>query len=183
MEELFKQEEIEDVRIIIKAKGKNWALIPNNENAEKEDVDPKSLRIAMLSAILKVHDVVSPAIEDISRKNLGLNISDDGKRSLQGMEWQFKQLGFDEEIWYDKNDPKSKEEDTKYCSYKLKVTDECTLIATFGYDRKGLEWECFETNSEIQIGNEYLELPFDNVYKFRDMYKLITGKRLLGQAT
>ena len=85
MEEPFKLEEIEDVRIIIKARGKNWALTPNKENAEKEDVDPKSLRIAILGAILKLHDIVTPALEDIKserasadtlHENSGLNIAD-----------------------------------------------------------------------------------------------------------
>jgi hypothetical protein len=102
------------------------------------------------------------------------------KRALCGMEWQFKQLGFDENIWYDKNDPKAKEEDTKNCDFKLKVTDECILIASFRYERKGLEWECFETTAEMQIGDEYMKLPFEHGFQFSDMYKLITGKQLRG---
>lgn len=89
MKEPFKLEEIEDVRIIIKARGKNWALTPNKENAEKEDVDPRALRIAILGAILKLHDIVTPALEDIkserasadtSHESSGLNIADVSNR-------------------------------------------------------------------------------------------------------
>jgi len=66
----FDASEIEDVRIIIKAKDKHWSIVPNKEKEKKEDVDARYLRIGVLSFLLKVHDVVSTALEDINSEKL-----------------------------------------------------------------------------------------------------------------
>lgn len=61
----FKFKDIEDVRIIIKAKGKNWAIIPN-ENHSKENC--KKVRINLAQTALQYHDIVSTPLEDIREK-------------------------------------------------------------------------------------------------------------------
>ena len=50
--------DIEDVRVIIKAKGKHYSVIGKNDNALK-------VRIALLSVLLEDHYVVDTALEDI----------------------------------------------------------------------------------------------------------------------
>lgn len=59
----FETSDIEDVRIIIKAKGKNFSIIPNRSTITDEEA--KQVRILMLSTILPYHFVVSTALEDL----------------------------------------------------------------------------------------------------------------------
>lgn len=61
----FFLEDIEDVRIIIKVKGKNYGIIANEQNATKEEA--KEFRIMLLRALLEMqtHVIVVPALEDI----------------------------------------------------------------------------------------------------------------------
>ena len=66
----FTLSDVEDVRIIIKAKGKNYGIVANKENCAKEDLDAKQVRLALLSVILKIHDIVTPALEDINSDEL-----------------------------------------------------------------------------------------------------------------
>lgn len=66
----FTLSEVDDVRIIISAKGKNYGIVANKENCAKEDLDAKQVRLALLSVILKIHDIVTPALEDINPDEL-----------------------------------------------------------------------------------------------------------------
>jgi hypothetical protein len=66
----FNLSEIDDVRIIISAKGKNYGIVANKEKCAKEDLDAKQVRLALLSVILKIHDIVTPALEDINPEKL-----------------------------------------------------------------------------------------------------------------
>lgn len=59
MEKLGK---IQDVRIIIKADDKHYALTPRNQ---KEKELARGIRISILEKVLNTHDVVIPALEDI----------------------------------------------------------------------------------------------------------------------
>ena len=60
-DETFDISEIEDVRIIIKAKGKHWSIVP-----KRDDVDEaKQIRIAMALVLLDSHCVVSTSLEDL----------------------------------------------------------------------------------------------------------------------
>jgi hypothetical protein len=61
----FDLSEVDDVRIIICAKGKHYGIVPNKENCKEFDVDAKQMRLALLNAMLKIHDIVTPALEDI----------------------------------------------------------------------------------------------------------------------
>lgn len=63
----FETSEIEDVRIIIKAKGKNWSIVPK-EGHSKELC--KSMRFFGLDYVMQVHDIVSTALEDINVEKL-----------------------------------------------------------------------------------------------------------------
>ena len=56
-------EDIEDVRIIIKAKGKHYSLVVNKELAT--DAEGREMRIACLGFIMNCHQVVDTALEDI----------------------------------------------------------------------------------------------------------------------
>ena len=61
----FEFSDVEDVRIIVKAKGKNFGIVPKStENRE----ECKQIRIAMFYMLLESHFVVNTALEDISRK-------------------------------------------------------------------------------------------------------------------
>lgn len=53
-------DEVEDVRIIIKANGKHYSIVPKNNV-----VDAKNDRLAMLSVLLDTHFVLDTALEDI----------------------------------------------------------------------------------------------------------------------
>ena len=64
-EESFKASEIEDVRIIIRAKGKHYSVVGNKELCEEEGLDAKDIRLALLYVLLKTHNIVFPSLEDI----------------------------------------------------------------------------------------------------------------------
>lgn len=58
----FEFSDIEDVRIIVKAKGKNFGIVPK----KTEDKDECSqIRIAMFAMLLESHFVVNTALEDL----------------------------------------------------------------------------------------------------------------------
>lgn len=59
----FSFSDIEDVRIIVKAKGKNYAITPKKEISKE---DAKSTRIALVSVLLEDHDIVVPSLEEIN---------------------------------------------------------------------------------------------------------------------
>lgn len=50
--------DIEDVRVIVKAKGKHYGIVGKNDDALE-------VRIALLSVLLEDHYVVDTALEDI----------------------------------------------------------------------------------------------------------------------
>ena len=61
----FKFKDIEDARIIIKAKGKHWSIIPK-ENHTKENC--KKVRINLAQTALQYHDIVATPLEDVKEK-------------------------------------------------------------------------------------------------------------------
>lgn len=61
IEETFSMEEIEDVRIIIKAKGKHFGIVPKTDRRDEADLS----RIAMLTVLLDTHFVVSKSLESL----------------------------------------------------------------------------------------------------------------------
>lgn len=60
----FEIEDIEDVRIIIKAKGKHFSIIPNDNICSRDEA--KEIRITTTAILLKFHLIVSKPLEDIS---------------------------------------------------------------------------------------------------------------------
>ena len=54
----FSFSDIEDVRVIVKAKGKHYGIVGKNDDALE-------VRIALLSVLLEDHYVVDTALEDI----------------------------------------------------------------------------------------------------------------------
>lgn len=62
----FEFDEIEDVRIIIKAKGKHYGILPKGEIGEKV---AKEIRKEVLSILIPTHYVVDGALEDLAQKN------------------------------------------------------------------------------------------------------------------
>lgn len=65
METPFKFEDVEDVRIIIKANGKNYSIIPKEEIGKEE---AKDIKLIFARIILDYFDVVVPALEDIKKE-------------------------------------------------------------------------------------------------------------------
>jgi hypothetical protein len=67
MKKPFDLEDIEDCRIIIKAKGKNYSIIPK----KKFDRDMcRNLRIVLGIHAFEMHDIVDTALEDIDKEKL-----------------------------------------------------------------------------------------------------------------
>lgn len=64
-EECFEASDIDDVRIIICAKGKHYSLAGNKEACEERELSAKDVRLAMLHILLKTHKIVLPSLEDI----------------------------------------------------------------------------------------------------------------------
>jgi len=62
----FSTDEIEDVRIIIKAKGKHWGIVPKKSECTAEEA--KEIRIGLLTVICAFHDVVDTSLEGIPKK-------------------------------------------------------------------------------------------------------------------
>lgn len=58
----FKVEDIEDVRIIIKAKGKHYGLV---SKSRKDDATDKSLRLLVCKIILQTHAIIDLPLEEI----------------------------------------------------------------------------------------------------------------------
>jgi hypothetical protein len=63
---LFEMSEIDDVRIIVRVKNKNYAITPNKDVCTSEFA--KDLRISLLNLVLQYHCIVNPAIEDITKE-------------------------------------------------------------------------------------------------------------------
>jgi hypothetical protein len=63
----FTLEDIEDVRIIIKAKGKHYAIIANKDKTTEEDA--RYYRVALAQALIGMqeHIVVTPSLEEIKK--------------------------------------------------------------------------------------------------------------------
>lgn len=63
----FEPHEIEDVRIIIKAKGKHWSITPREDKKDEALSD----RIAVLIILLSEghHNIVGTPLEDIKPKH------------------------------------------------------------------------------------------------------------------
>lgn len=66
-ESMFELKDIEDARIIIKAKGKHWSILPKDREKKEEC---KLYRIALVMALLSEgdHVVVSTPLEDLKNK-------------------------------------------------------------------------------------------------------------------
>ena len=60
----FKVEDIEDCRIILKAKGKHWSLIPVKEVSRE---DARECRVGLAKLALMVHEIVDCPLEDKKR--------------------------------------------------------------------------------------------------------------------
>ena len=58
----FSVDEIEDVRLIITAKGKNYSIIRKKEFTIQQ---AKDIRIGILGIVLQFHDILNVALEDI----------------------------------------------------------------------------------------------------------------------
>ncbi len=63
--EEFTIDQIEDVRIIIKANGKHYSIVPN-KNACTDD-EAKEIRVGVLSMLLQFHYVVSTSLETLNQ--------------------------------------------------------------------------------------------------------------------
>lgn len=66
----FELEDIEDARIIVKAKGKHWSIISNDEKMTKDE--GREFRSAIAGALLAMQDhiVVTPALEDLKENKI-----------------------------------------------------------------------------------------------------------------
>jgi hypothetical protein len=63
----FTSEDIEDVRVIIKAKGKHWGMVPKKEYTAQE---AKEIRIELMRVLFVFHTVVDTALEDLNTDEL-----------------------------------------------------------------------------------------------------------------
>ena len=96
-------------------------------------------------------------------------------------EWQFKQLNFTRKEWFDKDGKDDKFYTLKYVQYEKQLGDEDAAIEVcYGYKTDdGENYKLFETSCELRIGTDYIKIKTDKVYKLRELYKTITGQRLL----
>lgn len=66
----FDLSEVEDVRVIIKAKGKHYSLLANKELEQQYEVKAIDVRKAVLRILLRIHDIATPALQDIDKQLL-----------------------------------------------------------------------------------------------------------------
>ena len=60
--EKFDFNEIDDVRIIIKAKGRSWGIVAKDKSKKQQ---AQNTRLSILAFLLNDHVVITPALEDI----------------------------------------------------------------------------------------------------------------------
>ena len=96
-------------------------------------------------------------------------------------EWQFKQINFTRKEWLDKDGKDDKFYTLKYVQYEKQIGDEDAAIEVcYGYKTEdGENYKLFETSCELRIGTDYIKINTDKVYKLRELYRIITGQRLL----
>jgi hypothetical protein len=96
-------------------------------------------------------------------------------------EWQFEQLKFIRKEWLDKDGKGDKFYTLKYVQYEKQIGDEDAAIEVcYGYKTDdGENYKLFETSFDMRIGNEYIKINTDKVYKLRELYRIITGQRLI----
>ena len=58
----FTLDEIEDVKIIVKAKGKHYGIVPKEDKEEA-----KNMRISILAILINSHFVVDKSLEEIAQ--------------------------------------------------------------------------------------------------------------------
>lgn len=63
----FEISDVEDVRFIIKAKGKHFSLLPKSQDESERD-ECKQIRIALMTMLLETHIVCNTALEDFKLK-------------------------------------------------------------------------------------------------------------------
>jgi len=96
-------------------------------------------------------------------------------------EWQFKQLNFTRKEWLDKDGKDDKFYTLKYVQYEKQLGEEDAAIEVcYGYKTDdGENYKLLETLCELRIGTDYIKIKTDKIYKLRELYKTITGHRLL----
>ena len=68
----FNLSEIDDVRILITVKDKHYSIIENKERCKEFGVNAQEIRKVLLITALRVHDIVTPALEDIYTEKLNI---------------------------------------------------------------------------------------------------------------
>ena len=96
-------------------------------------------------------------------------------------EWQFKQLNFTRKEWLDKDGKDDKFYTLKYVQYEKQIgKDDAAIEVCYGYKTEdGENYELFETSCELRIGADYIKINTDKVYKLLELYRTITGERLV----
>lgn len=96
-------------------------------------------------------------------------------------EWQFKQLNFTRKEWLDKDGKDDKFYTLKYIQYEKQIGNEDAAIEVcYGYKTEdGENYKLFETSCELRVGTDYIKINTDKVYKLRELYRTITGERLV----
>lgn len=96
-------------------------------------------------------------------------------------EWQFKQLNFTRKEWLDKDGKDDKLYTLKFVQYEKQIGNEDAAIEVcYCYKTEdGENYKLFETSCELRIGTDYIKINTDKVYKLRELYRTITGQRLL----
>ena len=96
-------------------------------------------------------------------------------------EWQFKQLNFTRKEWLDKDGKDDKFYTLKYVQYEKQIgKDDAAIEVCYGYKTEdGENYKLFETSCELRIGADYIKINTDKVYKLLELYRTITGERLV----
>ena len=118
-------------------------------------------------------------INKVMKKEKGNGVL--ANRAFFDDEWQFKQLNFTRKEWLDKDRKDDNFYTLKYVRYEKQIGDEDAAIEVcYVYKTAdGRNYKLFETSCKLRIGTDYIKINTDKVYKLRELYKIITGKRLI----
>ena len=111
------------------------------------------------------------------------NIADDrvlANCAFSDDEWQFEQLKFTRKEWLDKDGKIDPYYSLKFVQWEKSMGEKTAIEVCFAYKTEdGENYKLFETTCEIFADGHYIPIKTNKVWKLRELYKIITGERLV----
>ena len=115
-----------------------------------------------------------------NEQNPQLTIPRVRKCAFSDDEWQFEQLHFIRKEWLDKDGKDDPFYTLKFVQWEKSIGEKSAIEVCFAYKTDdGEKYNLIETTCEIFADGHYIPIKTDKVCKLRELYKIITGERIV----